>query len=47
MLRLLAECLGVAPSACTLLRGAASREKLIRVEGDPTVLATRLAALGR
>jgi uncharacterized protein YggU (UPF0235/DUF167 family) len=47
VLRLLAERLGVAPSSCTLLRGAASREKLIRVEGDPAVLATRLAALGR
>lgn len=47
VLRLLADRLGVAPSACTLLRGAGSREKLIRVEGDETVLSTRLAACAR
>lgn len=47
VLRLLAERLGVAPSSCTLLRGAASREKLIRVEGDDATLSARLAALAR
>jgi uncharacterized protein YggU (UPF0235/DUF167 family) len=47
VLRLLADRLGVAPSACTLLRGAASRAKLIRVEGDETVLSARLAACAR
>ncbi|WP_439579459.1 DUF167 domain-containing protein [Elioraea sp.] len=47
VLRLLADRLGVAPSACTLLRGAGSREKLIRVDGDAGTLSARLAALGR
>jgi uncharacterized protein YggU (UPF0235/DUF167 family) len=47
VLRLLAERLGVAPSDRTLLRGGASREKLIRVEGDAAALSARLAALGR
>jgi uncharacterized protein YggU (UPF0235/DUF167 family) len=47
VLRLLADRLGVAPSACTLLRGAASRRKLIRVEGDTAALAARLAACVR
>jgi uncharacterized protein YggU (UPF0235/DUF167 family) len=31
VLRLLAEALGVAPSGLTLLRGATSREKLVRI----------------
>jgi hypothetical protein len=44
VLRLLAETLGVAPSACTLLRGAAARQKHVRVEGDPAILGARLAA---
>jgi uncharacterized protein YggU (UPF0235/DUF167 family) len=41
VLRLLAEMFGVAPSACTLLRGASARQKLIRVAGDPAALAAK------
>jgi hypothetical protein len=44
VLRLLAETLGVAPSSCTLLRGAAARQKHVRVAGDPALLSARLAA---
>lgn len=47
VLRLLADRLGVAPSACTLLRGAAAREKLVRVDGDAAALSARLAACAR
>jgi uncharacterized protein YggU (UPF0235/DUF167 family) len=42
VLRLLADTLGVAPSACTLLRGASARQKLIRVAGDAAALAATL-----
>ena len=41
----LAEALGLAPSAVHLLTGATSRDKTLRVEGDPVVLGARLAAL--
>ena len=35
VLRLLADALGVAPSRLTLLRGEASRDKLVRLDPDP------------
>ncbi len=38
----LAEALGLAASAVTLLQGATSREKLLRVAGDPASLAPKL-----
>lgn len=38
----LARALGVAPSAVALVQGASSREKLLRVEGDPAALIPRL-----
>jgi hypothetical protein len=41
----LAAGLGVAASAVTLEHGAASREKLLHVAGDPADLAIRLASL--
>ncbi|HEY1936255.1 MAG TPA: DUF167 domain-containing protein [Acetobacteraceae bacterium] len=41
----LARALGVPPSAVQVVAGAASREKLLRVAGDPAALAVRLAAL--
>lgn len=43
VLRLVADILGVAPSACSLVAGGAARQKRIRVAGDPAVLAARLA----
>jgi uncharacterized protein YggU (UPF0235/DUF167 family) len=42
---LLAEALGVAPSACEFVAGAASRRKRVRVSGDPAALDRALAAL--
>ena len=33
LLRMLGKALGVAPSAITILRGTAGRDKLLRVEG--------------
>lgn len=42
----IAEALGVAASSVTLAQGAASREKLLRVEGDSAALAARLRELG-
>jgi hypothetical protein len=41
----LAEALGVAPSAVAVAQGATSREKLVRVAGEPGALAARLGAL--
>ncbi|MDO9710444.1 DUF167 domain-containing protein [Paracraurococcus lichenis] len=41
----LARALGVAPSAAEVAQGAAAREKLIFVAGDPTALASRLETL--
>ena len=41
----LAAALGTAQSAVSLKAGATSREKILHVKGDPTELATRLAAL--
>jgi uncharacterized protein len=41
----LATALGTAQSAVSLKAGATSREKILHVKGDPTELATRLAAL--
>ncbi|WP_144299656.1 DUF167 domain-containing protein [Elioraea rosea] len=45
VIRLLADALGVAPSRCTLVSGAASRQKRVHVEGDPARLASSLARL--
>ncbi|MBX6376273.1 MAG: DUF167 domain-containing protein [Acetobacteraceae bacterium] len=42
----IAEALGVAPSAVTVVQGASAREKTLRVAGDPTALAARLERLG-
>ena len=42
LVRLLAKTLGVAPSALTLLQGAAGRLKTFRIEGDPVTLAATL-----
>lgn len=42
---LLADVLDVAQSAVQVTAGATSREKLIRVSGDPDLLAKRLSAL--
>lgn len=42
---LVAEALAVAPSRVSVTRGASSREKVLRVEGDTAALAARLAAL--
>ena len=41
----LADALGVATAAVTVVAGAASREKRLHVTGDPALLAARLAAL--
>lgn len=41
----LAEALGIAGSAVALAQGAASREKTLRVAGDPAILVPRLEAL--
>ena len=41
----LADALGVAPAAVTLVQGDRSREKRFAVRGDGAVLATRLDAL--
>nr|WP_246522976.1 DUF167 domain-containing protein [Neoroseomonas eburnea] len=41
----LAGALGVAPSSVALVQGAASREKTLRVAGDPAVLVPKLEAL--
>jgi len=45
VLRLLAETLGVAPSSCTLVRGASARQKRIHVAGDAEAITARLASL--
>ncbi|GGG19606.1 hypothetical protein GCM10010964_04780 [Caldovatus sediminis] len=42
----IAEALGVAPSAVTVVQGASAREKTLHVAGDPRALAERLGALG-
>ncbi len=42
----LAEALGLAGSAVTVLQGAGSREKLLQVAGDPDLLALKLQDLG-
>lgn len=41
----IADLLQVAPSAVSVAAGASSREKTLRVTGDPTALSARLAAL--
>jgi uncharacterized protein YggU (UPF0235/DUF167 family) len=41
----LAEALGLASSAVTLLQGAHSREKLLRIAGDPVLIGPRLDGL--
>ena len=41
----LAEALGIAASAVALAQGATSREKTLRVAGDPAILVPRLEAL--
>jgi len=41
----LAEALGLAPSAVRLALGATSREKTLHVAGDPATLGAKLAAL--
>lgn len=43
VVKLVAQAMGVAPSAVALVRGAASRDKLVHVSGDPVELARRLA----
>jgi uncharacterized protein len=42
---LLAEALGVAPSACEVVAGAASRRKRVHIRGDATVLGRAMAGL--
>jgi len=42
---MLADALGLAPSAVRLVLGATSREKTLRVAGDPATLGRKLAAL--
>jgi uncharacterized protein len=42
----LARALGVPASSVTVAMGAASREKTLRVAGDPQAIASRLALLG-
>lgn len=42
---ILANALGVAPSAVTVAIGASSREKALHVLGDPKILAARLDSL--
>jgi uncharacterized protein YggU (UPF0235/DUF167 family) len=44
-LRAVAAAFGVQPAEVTLLRGATSRGKVVRVEGDPARLAAALARL--
>lgn len=44
-LRAVAEAFGVRPAAVTLLRGATSRDKVVRIDGDPGLLAAALARL--
>jgi uncharacterized protein len=41
----IADLLDVAPSAVSVSRGASSREKTLRVSGDPATLGARLAAI--
>ena len=41
----LAKALGLRPAAVTVLQGASSRQKLLRIAGEPAELAQRLAAL--
>ncbi|HTI79429.1 MAG TPA: DUF167 domain-containing protein [Acetobacteraceae bacterium] len=41
----IADLLHVAPSAVSVTAGASSREKTLRVTGDPAALSARLAAL--
>jgi len=41
----LARALGVAPSAVAITAGAGSREKTLRVTGDPAALGARLGGL--
>lgn len=43
LIRLIASAMGVAPSAVALVRGAANRDKLVHISGDPAALAGRLA----
>jgi len=47
LLRLIAATLGVAPSRVRLIGGATARIKRLRVEGDPAVLAAKLAEIVR
>lgn len=42
---ILAEALGVAPSACDLVAGAASRRKRVRIRGDAAALGRTMAGL--
>jgi len=42
---LLAEALGIAPSAVQVVAGAAAREKMLAVAGDPAAIAARLERL--
>lgn len=44
-LRAMAEAFGVSPAAVTLVSGTTTRDKLVAVEGDATMLALRLDAL--
>ena len=44
-IRLLAQCCGVAESAFALVSGAASRRKVLDVQGDAAILAQRLRTL--
>lgn len=44
-LRAVAAALGVRPGDVTLVRGATSRDKVVRVEGDPGELAAAIARL--
>lgn len=46
LVRLLADALGVAPSAVALVSGDTGRLKRLAVAGDPAALGPRLAALG-
>jgi len=42
----IAKALGVAPSCVDVVQGATSREKLLRVAGDPAALVARLQEIG-
>jgi hypothetical protein len=44
-LRAVAAAFGVRPGEVSLVRGAASRDKVVRVEGDPQQLSVTLARL--